>query len=146
MCNQCNSILLHNHSDRGSNLKLRDTTNRVEELIQTVNNMGHKGVAFTEHESVSSHVKALQATEKLKETGKIDKDFKLILGNEIYLVESLEEVRDNYKSGGLTKFPHFILLAKDEIGHEQIRFMSSVAWSQSYFTGPMLRTPTVKDF
>jgi len=108
--------------------------------------MGHKGVAFTEHESVSSHVKAIQATEKLKEKGKIDKDFKLILGNEIYLVDSLEEVRDNYKSGGRTKFPHFILLAKDEIGHEQLRYMSSVAWGQSYFTGPMLRTPTVKDF
>lgn len=146
MCNQCESILLHNHSDRGSNLKLRDTTNRVEDLIQTANDMGHKGVAFTEHESISSHVKAIQATEKLKKEGKIDKDFKLILGNEIYLVDSLEEVRDNYKSGGVTKFPHFLLLAKDEIGHEQIRYMSSVAWGQSYFTGPMLRTPTVKDF
>ncbi|PYY28161.1 PHP domain-containing protein [Paenibacillus illinoisensis] len=146
MCNQCNSILLHNHSDRGSNLKLRDTTNRVEDLIQTVHDMGHKGVAFTEHESISSHVKAIQVTEKLKKDGKIDQDFKLILGNEIYLVDSLEEVRDNYQSGGVTKFPHFILLAKDEAGHEQIRYMSSVAWEQSYFTGPMLRTPTVKDF
>ena len=34
-------------------------------------------------------------------------DFKIILGNEIHLVDSLEEVRDNYK-GKETKFFHFI--------------------------------------
>ncbi|WP_259445799.1 helix-hairpin-helix domain-containing protein [Paenibacillus lautus] len=144
MCNKCESILIHNHTDRGSNLKLRDTTNTVEELIQTVNDMGHKGLAITDHESISAHVKAIQITDKLKSAGKIHKDFKLILGNEIYLVDSIEEVRDNYKSG-VTKFPHFLLLAKDEIGHEQIRYMSSLAWKNSFYSGPMLRTPTPKD-
>ncbi|WP_311078056.1 PHP domain-containing protein [Paenibacillus polymyxa] len=145
LCDKCNSILLHNHVDRGSNLKLRDTTNRIEELIKTTYDMGHKGVAITDHESISAHVKAIQTTEKLKQEGKIHKDFKLILGNEIYLVESLEEVRDNYKSG-VTKFPHFLLLAKDAIGHEQLRYMSSKAWNDSFFTGPMLRTPTERSF
>lgn len=143
MCESCNSILLHNHSDRGSNLKLRDTTNTVEGLIQTTYDMGHKGVAITDHESISAHVKAIQITQKLKNEGKISEDFKLILGNEIYLVDSIEEVRDNYKSG-VTKFPHFLILAKDSIGHEQIRFMSSEAWRNSFYTGPMLRTPTEK--
>lgn len=141
LCNQCNSILLHNHIDRGSNLKLRDTTNTIEGLIQTTFDMGHKGVAITDHESISAHVKAIQAVTEMKKKGKISDDFKLILGNEIYLVNSIEEVRDNYKSG-ITKFPHFLLLAKDEIGHEQIRYMSSMAWKSSFFTGPMLRTPT----
>ncbi|MEK4006558.1 PHP domain-containing protein [Paenibacillus sp. FSL H3-0333] len=141
ICNQCNSILLHNHTDRGSNLKLRDTTNTIEGLIQTANDMGHKGLAITDHESVSSHVKAIQITEQLKKNEKIAQDFKLILGNEIYLVENTEEIRTNYKSG-VTKFPHFLLLSKDAIGHEQIRYMSSKAWADSFFTGPMLRTPT----
>ncbi|OME55617.1 DNA-dependent DNA polymerase [Paenibacillus odorifer] len=136
-------MLLHSHTDRGSNLKLRDTTNTVEGLIQTNFDMGHMGVAITDHESVCSHVKAIQITNELKEKGKIDKDFKLILGNEIYLVDSVDEVRDNYQSG-VTKFPHFLLLAKDEIGHEQIRYMSSMAWQNSFMTGPMLRTPTEK--
>lgn len=141
MCNQCNSILLHNHTDRGSNLKLRDTTNTVEGLIQTAYDMGHRGVAITDHESISAHVKAIKAVSELKDKGTIDPDFKLILGNEIYLVESIEEVKDHYKSGK-TKFPHFLLLAKDEMGHEQIRYLSSQAWLKSFFTGPMLRTPT----
>ncbi|WP_341480074.1 PHP domain-containing protein [Paenibacillus dendrobii] len=131
--------------DSGSNLKLRDTTNTVEGLIQTTHDMGHKGVAITDHESISAHVKAIQVTQKLKDNGKINKDFKLILGNEIYLVESIEEVRDNYKSG-VTKYPHFLLLAKDETGHEQIRYMSSRAWESSFHTGPMLRTPTEQQF
>jgi DNA polymerase-3 subunit alpha len=103
--------------------------------------MGHKGVAITDHESISAHVKAIQTVTNLKEKGKISEDFKLILGNEIYLVESTEDSKNNYKSG-VTKFPHFLLLAKDEIGHEQIRYMSSQAWISSFYTGPMLRTPT----
>lgn len=145
MCNKCESILLHNHTDRGSNLKLRDTTNRVEELIQTAHDMGHRGVAITDHESVSAHVKAIQATQKLKEQGKIHSDFKLILGNEIYLVDSIEEVRDNYKSG-VTKFPHFLLLAKDEIGHEQIRYMSSIAWTNSFLQVRCSEHPPPKSY
>lgn len=143
LCEKCESILIHNHVDRGSNLKLRDTTNTVEGLIQTTHNMGHKGVAITDHESISAHVKAIQVTDKLKKEGKISEDFKLILGNEIYLVDSIEEVRDNYKSG-VTKYPHFLLLARDAIGHEQLRYMSSEAWKNSFYTGPMLRTPTEK--
>lgn len=144
--NNIKSLLLHGHTDVGSNLKLRDTTNTVEGLIQTTYDMGHNGVAITEHESISSSVRAIKTVEKLKKEKKISEDFKLVLGNEIYLVDSLEEVRDNYRGGGVTKFPHFLLLAKDSIGHEQIRYMSSRAWEQSFQTGLMLRTPTTKEF
>lgn len=72
------------------------------------------------------------------------KDFKLILGNEIYLVDSLEEVRDNYQSG-VTKFPHFVLQALDKEGHRQLRELSSHAWSNSFYTGKLERTPTTKE-
>lgn len=70
-------------------------------------------------------------------------DFKLILGNEAYLVDSLEEVRDSYQPGK-TKFPHFLMLAVDEKGHEQLRVLSSKAWENSFYTGTMERVPTVK--
>lgn len=135
-------IELHCHDDT-SNFKLRDSTNFVDELIQTAADMGKHGLAITNHETVSSHVRAIQITRKLKEDGKIPQDFKLILGNEIYLINSIQESRDNYVSG-VTKFPHFLLLAKDKGGHEILRSLSSKAWLQSWKNGMMERTPTLK--
>lgn len=132
----------HNHLAY-SNIRLPDCINTVEGLIQTAHDLGLKGIAITDHETVSGHVQAIKVTRELKEKGKIAQDFKLILGNELYLVDSLEDVRDNYKSG-VTKFPHFLIMAKDRIGHEQMRYMSSMAWDNSFYTGTMLRVPTVK--
>lgn len=134
---------VHSHTDY-SNLRIIDSINRVPKLIDTAVEIGLKGLSITDHEAVSSHVTALQYVEKGKKSGDIPEDFKLILGNEIYLVDSIEEVRDNYKSG-VTKFPHFILLAKNREGHKQLRELSSKAWSQSFHTGKMERVPITKD-
>lgn len=136
-------IDLHCHTDY-SNIRLLDAIATVEELIQGAADQGKSGVALTEHESVASHIKAIQITRKLKEAGKIPSDFKLVLGNEIYLVDSIEEVRDNYV-GGETKFPHFLLLAKDKEAHEALRLLSSKAWKNSFYTGIMERVPTIKE-
>lgn len=135
-------INLHSHSDV-SNIRVIDSLAKVEGLIQTAADLRLGGVALTEHESISSHIKGIQITRRLKEEGKIPQDFKLVLGNEIYLVDSLEEVRDNYQSG-VTKFPHFLILAKNSSGHEAIRKMSSMAWENSFYTGMMERVPTIK--
>jgi DNA polymerase-3 subunit alpha len=132
----------HCHSDV-SNLRLLDALNSVEELITTSYQMGYKGVAITDHESVSAHVKAIKTVREFKEKGKIPQDFKLILGNECYLVDDLESVKDNYKSGE-TKFPHFLLLSTSKQGHEILRMLSSRAWSRSFYTGTMERVPTLK--
>ena len=88
-------IHLHCHSDY-SNIRLIDCINKIPRLIKRAVELGNSGIAITDHESVSGHVKAIQTVKKGKENGTIPKDFKLILGNEIYLVNSLEEVRDNY--------------------------------------------------
>ena len=37
-------IELHNHTDRGSNIRLLDTTNSVEKLIMKAVEMGKQGV------------------------------------------------------------------------------------------------------
>ena len=132
----------HCHTDR-SNIRLLDSTNSVKDLILTAVKLNYKGVAITDHECLSAHVQAIKLAREFKQKGEIPEDFKLILGNEIYLVDSLEEVKDNYKSGE-TKFPHFLLLAKDKEGHEQLRILSSKAWENSFWTGTMERVPTVK--
>ena len=136
-------IELHNHTDRGSNIRLLDTTNSVEKLIMKAVEMGKQGVCISDHECLSSHPVADQFVAKMKKSGKIPSDFRLLYGNEIYLVDSLEEVRDNYV-GGTTKFPHFLLISKSKKGHEALRRLSSQAWSQSFMTGLMERTPTLK--
>lgn len=149
--NCCNYIGLHNHSDK-SNFRLIDAINKTEDLIKTAVNLGYKGIAITDHECLSAHVEAIKfVSESKKETDPkklaeftMPQDFKLILGNEIYLVNSLIDVRDNYQKGGVTKFPHFILLACDAKGHEQLRKLSSIAWENSFTTGLMERTPTEK--
>ncbi|WP_425203763.1 DNA polymerase III subunit alpha [Priestia megaterium] len=133
----------HCHTDI-SNIRLLDSTNKVKDLLECAVEMGYKGIAITDHEALSSHVQAIKTAREMKKKNKMPQDFKLILGNEIYLVDSLEEVKDNYKSG-VTKFPHFLLLAKDEVGHEQLRIMSSKAWENSFYTGTMERVPTVKE-
>ncbi|MEB5480916.1 PHP domain-containing protein [Shouchella clausii] len=146
MCQQCltgKQISTHNHTSY-SNIRLLDATTDIAQLIQTSSDLGHAGIAITDHECVSAHVKAIQITREKKKKGEIPENFKLILGNEIYLVDSLEEVRDNYVSGS-TKFPHFLLLSKDKKGHEQLRLLSSLAWKNSFYTGPMERVPTVKE-
>lgn len=126
---------LHNHTDM-SNLRLRDSINTIPSLIDTAISLGHKCVAITEHESVSSALKAEKYYDKIKEN---NPDFKLIRGNEIYLVDDMEDE----KFAELIKgYPHFILLAKDEIGHRQIREISSRAWLGSYNSRGMLRVPT----
>lgn len=130
---------LHSHTEY-SNLRMLDSTNKLSNLIDKALEMGLKGIAITDHESVSGHVKAIQKQKKIRDSGL---DFKIILGNEIYLVDSLEEVQENY-TPRVTKFFHFILLAKDAVGAEQIRRISSAAWSHSFFTGKMERVPTIK--
>jgi len=124
---------LHNHSEY-SNLKLIDSINRVEDLIDTAYEKGLSAVALTDHDALSGHVRAVQHYNKNYQ----DKDFQLILGNEIYVVrEGLTP--ENYEKG--EKFYHMVLLAKNKKGHEQLRKLSSRAWDRS-FVRALMRTPT----
>ena len=127
---------LHNHTEY-SNLRLRDSINRHTELIDYAIELGHEVIAFTEHDSISNAVKIEKYYKKIKEK---NPDFKVILGNEIYLC------RDGLNGENFTKgqdgYYHFILLAKDEEGHKQIRELSTRAWKRSYVSGKMRRVVT----
>lgn len=128
---------LHNHTEY-SNLRLLDCINKVEDIIQYAHDIGLKGMAITDHEALSAHIKALRYYKQKKKDDETWNDFKLILGNEIYLCRNGLSA-ETYEKG--EKFPHFILLAKDEIGHGQLRELSTKAWKHS-FTMFLTRTPT----
>lgn len=128
---------LHNHTEY-SNLRLLDCINKVEDIIQYAHDIGLKGMAITDHEALSAHIKALRYYKQKKKDDETWNDFKLILGNEIYLCRNGLSA-ETYEKG--EKFPHFILLAKDEVGHGQLRELSTRAWKHS-FTMFLTRTPT----
>jgi len=127
---------LHNHSDY-SNIRLRDCINKLDDLFNYAGALGHKVVALTDHESISGWVKAEKAAKKLKEKYP---DLKVILGNEIYLCRNGLNAQ-NYNRE-VDRYYHFILLAKDAIGAQQIREISTRAWMRSYMARGMRRVPT----
>lgn len=140
---------LHVHTDY-SNIRMLDSINQLPLLFERCRELNLTGVAITDHESLSGHIKAIQYindvrnkykdkyekenNEKKKQLLKQELDywnnFKLVLGNEIYLTRNNLN-KDNYIKGE-DKYYHFILLAKDEEGHKQLRQLSSRAWSHSF--------------
>lgn len=131
-----------------------DCINKEDALIDYAIELGLCGLAITDHESLGGHIKALQYYKKLQEKAKedINKDdqkkkewankvlnFKLALGNEIYLCR--DDLNKNNYIKGEDGFFHFILVAKDKIGHKQLRELSSRAWNHT-FRQFMERVPT----
>ena len=107
-------------------------------MIDYAIELGHSVLAITDHEALSCHIKAQKYYRKIKEK---NPNFKLILGNEIYLCRD-GLTKDNFISGQ-DRYYHFILLAKDEIGHAQLRELSTRAWKRSWISrGKMRRVPT----
>lgn len=137
--NQINDTQLHCHT-HGSNLRMRDCIIKTKDLIDHAYNMGMKAVAVTDHASISEHIKAMQYSQQLQKEGK---DIKVLLGNEIYLVDDVVDVQENYV-GGETKFYHLILIAKNRKGHDQLRAINAKGWESSFMTGKLRRVPNDK--
>lgn len=122
---------IHTHTNIGSNIRLVDSINTVQGLIDTALDLGLAGLAFTDHECLSVHPKAIKYYDEIKAD---HPDFKIILGNEIYLVDE-RPCDDHY---------HCILLAKDKEGHKILRILSSLAWLNSYYRKGLERVDTLK--
>ena len=121
----------HNHT-RYSNLRLRDALATPEALIDTAIELGLAGISISEHECISSHVKANKYYfENIKEKYP---NFKLGLADEIYLVD--ERPNDEHY--------HYVLTAIDEIGYHQIKELSTIAWLNSYSAKGLTRVDTLK--
>lgn len=134
-------VALHVHSEY-SNLRLLDSTNKIKDMILHVaNNLKQTAMALTDHESVAGHPEYLQTVEELKSEGLIPLDFKPILGNEIYLVDQ-HTYEEAIETNGSMRFYHFLLLAKNKKGHDQLRELSSRAWERERTLRGMERTPT----
>ena len=121
----------HVHTEY-SNIRLVDSINKVENVIDRAIELDLAGIAITEHEALSGSIRINQYAKKMQ---KEHPDFKIAIGNEIYLVD--ERPSD--------KHWHFILIAKDKEGHKQLRYLSSLAWLNSYYSKGLERTDTLKE-
>ncbi len=122
---------LHSHT-YASNQRFLDCINRPNKMIDRAIELGYSGIGFTDHESLSVAVTLLKERDRIKEA---HPDFKIIFGNEIYLIDESEIKNTN-------KYYHFILLAKDEIGWQQLKTLSSRAWERGYTERGIMRVPT----
>jgi len=120
---------VHSHSEF-SNIRLLDCINKIPALIDRAIEIGLSGVALTDHECLSG---APQANFYAQEILKEHPDFKVALGNEIYLTPNREMGQ---------KYYHFILIAKNKIGFRALRELSSKAWMNSYWDRGLERVPT----
>lgn len=113
-----------------SNVSLSaDSIIRPEQLLERAKALGLKGVAITDHAVISSHVKILQYYLSKCKEDESWKDFKLGLGEEMYLCEN-GRCKETAQKG--QRYPHLIVIAKDALGHRQLRQLSSKAWERSY--------------
>lgn len=133
---------MHNHTFY-SNCRMLDATMSPKQLIDTAYQCGLKGIAITDHEMLGAHVKLARYLKSEQDQGR-KKGFKLMFGNEIYLVEKdqIEKARENNEK---TRFYHFILIAKNERGYGFLRKQSTQAWKNSFWFRGMQRVPTYKD-
>ena len=115
-----------------SNIRLLDSINRPKALIDKAIELGLSGVAITDHEAICSWIEVNQYAKQIKEKYP---DFKIALGNEIYLTETRERSQ---------KFYHFILIAKDALGAKALREMSSIAWNGMFNSKKIDRVPLLK--
>ena len=119
----------HAHSEY-SNIRLLDSIIKIPALIDRAIEIGLSGVALTDHECLSGAPQAnFYAQDLLKE----HPDFKVAIGNEIYLTPNREMGQ---------KYYHFILIAKNKIGFRALRELSSRAWMNSYWDRGLERVPT----
>ena len=121
---------IHSHTHY-SNFRLLDCINRPKDLVKRANELGLCGIAITDHETLAGH---MELNLFQKEIEKENPDFKIALGNEIYLCGDRDPGQ---------KYYHFILIAKNKMGHRALRELSSRAWMNSYYDRGMERVVTL---
>lgn len=130
---------LHNHSYY-SNIRLKDCINPPEELVDTAYEMGLNGISLSDHEVLSGGIKIQKYVRDNRDRLG---DFKLALGNEIYLVD--KSTLDDKNNNNKIQYYHALLTAKNAHGHEFLRRQSSRAWENSYTYRGMERVPSYYD-
>lgn len=108
-------VQLHLHDHVGSKL---DAIASLEEYAEKAYNLGHKGLAATNHGSLSSNFELQQAANKF--------NLKPIFGIEMYIADQLVTTKSKARKEKRIreKNYHLILLAKNKIGYKNLLYLN----------------------
>jgi DNA polymerase-3 subunit alpha len=102
------------------------------EYVDRAQELGMSALAITDHGSLSGHREMYRAA---KERG-----IKPILGVEGYITENRFDQRDKEQRQGPLDlvYNHIIILAKNDIGLENLNKLNEIAWTEGYYKKPRI--------
>jgi DNA polymerase III subunit alpha len=121
-----NYVGLHVHT----HYSLFDGVATPEEYIDRAVELGMPAIAITDHGTLSGH-RELHRIAKAK-------GIKPILGVEGYMCQDRFDTRDKSERDGDLDlvYNHIVLLAKNQIGLENLNKISEISWTEGYFKKP----------
>lgn len=123
-----------------SNERLKDSTNRIGDVLQKCSEFGIRTLAITDHDILSGHVQFLQKVEAFNKEHP-QATIKPVLGNEVYIVDDNNAAAKSEGHYPGRIYGHLILLAKNANGYRQIKELSKIAWSNGFYRGRNFTTP-----
>ena len=125
-------VHLHNHSD----YSLLDGAQRVEQLVNTIDDLNMDGVALTEHGNMFSTVPFYQKAQKA--------GINPIIGCETYVAV---ESRHNKKpqAGGGWGNNHLILLVQNQLGYKNLMKLVTAGYLEGFYYRPRIDMELLKE-
>ena len=121
-------VHLHVHTE----FSLLDGIARIDQLAQRCKDLGMPAVAITDHGNMYGAVKFYDVCRK--------QGIKAIFGCEFYVANDL------YEKNGKSKYAHLVLLAKDEVGYNNICRLNSIAFKEGFYYKPRIDYKTLEQY
>ena len=121
-------VHLHVHTE----FSLLDGIARIDQLTKKCKELGMPAVAITDHGNMYGAVKFYDACR--------DNDIKAIFGCEFYVANDL------YVKSGKSKYAHLVLLAKDEVGYNNICMLNTIAFKDGFYYKPRIDYKTLEKY
>jgi DNA polymerase-3 subunit alpha len=102
------------------------------EYVERAKELGMNALAITDHGSLSGHREFFRAA---NESG-----IKPILGVEGYITQDRFDQRDKEERKGLLDlvYNHIIIIAKNDVGLENLNKLNEIAWTEGYYKKPRI--------
>ncbi|MBQ7351383.1 MAG: DNA polymerase III subunit alpha [Clostridia bacterium] len=121
-------VHLHLHTE----YSLLDGIARIEQVTKKAKELGMPAIAITDHGNMYGAVKFYDACR--------DNDIKAIFGCEFYVAQDL------YVKSGKSKYAHLVLLAKDEVGYNNICMLNTIAFKDGFYYKPRIDYKTLEKY
>ena len=103
-----------------------------QEYVDRAHELGMSAIAITDHGSLSGHREMYRAAK--------EKGIKPILGVEGYITADRFDQRDKDAREGLLDlvYNHIIILAKNQVGLENLNKLNEIAWTEGFYKKPRI--------